>query len=449
EGVPGCVARGIAPETANHIFDTMTAFASYAFNRSHAAAYAVVAYQTAWLKYYYPQEFMAALMTSVIENSDKVAAYIYTCRQMGISMLPPDINKGRGEFSVQDGKIRYGLNAVKGIGKAVMDEIVKERTQNGPFRSVQDFMERLSGKEVNKKTIESFIKAGAFDCFPYTRKQQMAHYPTLLQEVEKRRKDSLSGQFSLFDFGGMAGEQHESLRGLPYPQIGEYDRAQLLAFEKEVLGIYVSGHPLEADEALLKKNVNALSSDFVVDEEEGRAKLSDGARVTIGGMISGKTVKTTKNSQMMAFVNVEDMAGEVEVIVFPKDYERYRGLLNEDEKILVSGRVSIGDDPVGKLVSERIVPFSEVPRELWLQFEDRADYEKRFPALQEAIAPFDGPDTVAVYLKDTKQYKKLPPSMNTSAENAAESARQILGEQNVRIAVKALSHDPGRVSGLK
>ncbi|MBQ9910283.1 MAG: DNA polymerase III subunit alpha [Lachnospiraceae bacterium] len=438
EGVPGCVSRGILPETADHIFDTMTAFASYAFNKSHAAAYAVVAYQTAWLKFYYPQEFMAALMTSVIENSDKVAAYIYTCRQMGISMLPPDINEGRGEFSVQDGRIRYGLNAVKGIGKAVMDEIVKERTQNGPFRSVQDFMERLSGKEVNKKTIESFIKAGAFDCFPYTRKQQMAHYPTLLQQVEKRRRDSLSGQFSLFDFGSMAGEEHESLRGLPYPQIGEYDRAQLLAFEKEVLGIYVSGHPLEEDEELLKKNVNALSSDFVVDEEEGKAKLTDGERVTVGGMIAGKTVKTTKNSQMMAFVNVEDMAGEIEVIVFPKDYERYRSILNEDEKILVFGRVSIGDDPVGKLVSERIVPFSEVPRELWLQFDNREAYEKMFPRVREAISPFDGHDTVAIYLKDSKQYKKLPPSMNTSAQSAAQSAMELLGDENVRIAVKRI-----------
>ena len=439
EGVPGCVSRGIDPAVANHIFDTMTAFASYAFNKSHAAAYAVVAYQTAWLKYYYPQEFMAALMTSVIENSDKVAAYIYTCRQMGIGMLPPDINEGRGEFSVQDGKIRYGLNAVKGIGRSVTEEIVRERTQNGPFRSVQDFMERLSGREVNKKTLENFIKAGAFDCFPYTRKQQMAHYPTLLQEVEKTRKDSLSGQFSLFDFGGMDSEAHQNLRGLPYPDIGEYDRTQILAFEKEVLGIYVSGHPLEADAALMKKNVTALSADFVVDEDEGKAKLSDGARVTIGGMISGKTVKTTKNSQMMAFITVEDMTGEVEVIVFPKDYERYRSMLEPDEKVLISGRVSIGDDPVGKLVCERIVPFSAVPKELWLQYENRADYERNFRKMQDALAPFDGHDPLVVYLKDTKQYKKLPPSMDVDANgNAVESAKLLLGADNVRVVMKAL-----------
>ena len=438
EGVPGCVSRGISPEVANHIFDTMTAFASYAFNKSHAAAYAVVAYETAWLKYYYPEEFMAALMTSVIENSDKVSAYIYTCRQMGIEMLPPDINEGRGEFSVQGGKIRYGLNAVKGIGRSVTEEVVRERTQNGPYRSVRDFMERLSGKEVNKKTLESFIKAGAFDCFPYTRKQQMAHYPTLLQEVEKSRKDSLSGQFSLFDFGGMSAS-NENLKGLPYPEIGEYDHAQLLAFEKEVLGIYVSGHPLEADAGLLKKNVTALSSDFVVDEEEGSAKLADGARVTIGGMISGKTVKTTKNSQMMAFITVEDMAGEVEAIVFPKDYERYRSLLNEDEKVLVTGRVSIGDDPTGKLVSERIVPFSAVPKELWLQYENKAAYDAGFSKMQDALAPYDGHDTVVIYLKDTKQYKKLPASMDIEAdEGAVNAAKELLGADNVKVLYKAL-----------
>ena len=433
EGVPGCVSRGIPAETANAIFDTMTAFASYAFNKSHAAAYAVVAYETAWLKYYYPKEFMAALMTSVIENSDKVAAYIYTCRQMHIDLLPPDINLGRGEFSVQDGRIRYGLNAVKGIGKNVVDAIVKEREKNGRFRSARDFMERLSGKEVNKKTIESFIKSGAFDCFGYTRKEQMAHYPTLLSEVERTKKDSVSGQFSLFDiFSSM---KEESAMSAPYPKLGEYDLQLLLAFEKEVLGVYISGHPLEEDEQLLRKNVTALSGDFVVDEETGLAKAEDGSHVTIGGMVTAKTVKTTKSNQLMAFVTVEDMLGSVEVIIFPKDYEKYKQWLAEDERILVSGRVSIGDDPVGRLVLEKLVPFSEVPRELWLQFEDREDYARRWPELKEALAVYDGHDTVAVYLKAEKQYKKLPPSMSVSASpEAILDAGRILGPENVRIA---------------
>ncbi|MBQ1376730.1 MAG: DNA polymerase III subunit alpha, partial [Lachnospiraceae bacterium] len=391
EGVPGCVKRGIDPEIANKIFDEMTAFASYAFNKSHAAAYAVVAYETAWLKYYYPEEFMAALMTSVMDNTDKVSNYVNVCRQMKIDLLPPDINEGRGEFSVSEGKIRYGLDAIKGIGRSVVNEIVKERNANGPYRSLQDFMERLTGREVNKKTIESFIKAGAFDSLGYTRKQQMFHYPSLLNETEHRKKDSVSGQFSLFDLEGMAEEVQEQFAP-PYPNVGEYDRRELLALEKEVLGIYVSGHPLEEDRDLIDKNVTATSSDFIVNEEEGRARVTDGEKVTVGGMISGKTVKTTRQNQLMAFVTLEDLTGNLEIILFPKDYERYRMFLNEDEKVLVTGRVSIGDDPAGKLVCERLVPFSGVPRELWLKFKDKADYEARFGTVFEQLKAYDGRD---------------------------------------------------------
>ena len=436
EGVPGCVSRGISPENANKIFDMMTAFASYAFNKAHAACYAVVSYQTAWLKYYYPEEFMAALMTSVIDFTNKVSNYIYTCRQMKIELLPPDINEGRGEFSVQNRKIRYALNAIRGIGKSVVDEIVQEREKRGPFKSVQDFMERLSGKEVNKKTLENFIKAGAFDSFGYTRRQQFVHYPVLLEQVERNRKDSMSGQFSLFDLED-ADESLKDSFAPPYPDIGEFDRNQLLFYEKEVLGIYLSGHPLEEDLPLLKKNVTALSTDFIVDEEEGRAKAEDGARVTIGGMIAQKTLKTTKNSQMMAFVTIEDMLGSVEVLVFPKDYERYRHLLEEDEKVLVSGRVSIGDDPEGKLILESMMPFSEVPKEMWLQFTNRAEYEKKFEAVKKALSGIDGNDTLVVFLKDVKQYKKLGSAFDIRAgEEAVNAAAAVLGEENIRIVPK-------------
>ena len=436
EGVPGCAARGIDPAVADRIFDMMTAFASYAFNKAHAACYAVVSYQTAYLKYYYPEEFMAALMTSVIDVTTKVSDYIYSCRQMKIELLPPDINEGRGEFSVQNHKIRYALNAVKGIGKAVVDEIVAEREKRGPYRSVQDFMERLSGKEVNKKTLESFIKAGAFDSFGYSRRQQFAHYPVLLQQVERQRKDSMSGQFSLFDIAGVSESLKEQMAP-PYPKISEFDRAQLLAYEKEVLGIYLSGHPLEEDLQLLKKNVTALTTDFLVDEEEGRAKAEDGSRVTIGGMITAKTVKTTKNNQMMAFITVEDMVGSVEVLIFPKPYEQYRSILNEDEKVLVTGRVSIGDDPEGKLVLDSMMTFAEVPKELWLQFSDKADYEQNFDAVSKALADFDGHDTLVVYLSATKQYKKLDSSYDLLAcPEAVSAAGAIIGTENVRIVPK-------------
>ncbi|MBR0087636.1 MAG: DNA polymerase III subunit alpha [Lachnospiraceae bacterium] len=435
EGVPGCVKRGIDPEIANKIFDEMTAFASYAFNKSHAAAYAVVAYETAWLKYYYPEEFMAALMTSVMDNTDKVSNYVNVCRQMKIDLLPPDINEGRGEFSVSEGKIRYGLDAIKGIGRSVVNEIVKERNANGPYRSLQDFMERLTGREVNKKTIESFIKAGAFDSLGYTRKQQMFHYPSLLNETEHRKKDSVSGQFSLFDLEGMAEEVQEQFAP-PYPNVGEYDRRELLALEKEVLGIYVSGHPLEEDRDLIDKNVTATSSDFIVNEEEGKARVTDGEKVTVGGMISGKTVKTTRQNQLMAFVTLEDLTGNLEIILFPKDYERYRMFLNEDEKVLVTGRVSIGDDPAGKLVCERLVPFSDVPRELWLKFKDKADYEARFGTVFEQLKAYDGRDPLVIMLQETRQYKRLDPSCSVSAERAREEAEALLGEDSVKVVVR-------------
>ena len=437
EGVPGCAGKGIPPEIANEIFDTMVDFASYAFNKSHAACYAVVAYETAWLKYYYPKEFMAALMTSVIDKSEKVSEYIYTCRQLKIELLPPDINSGRGEFSVQDGKIRYGLNAIKGIGKSVVDEIVREREENGPYHSLRDFMERLSSKEVNKKTLENFIKAGAFDCFPYTRMQQMAHYPTLLSEVERTRKDSVSGQFSLFDMDMMPETAREQM-GTPYPELPEYEKEQKLAFEKEVLGIYVSGHPLEEDLDILAKNVTAKTSDFMQREEEG-AVLSDGDKVTLGGMITGKTVKTTKSGQLMAFITLEDMIGTAEVLIFPKDYERYKLWLNEDEKVLITGRVSMGDEEDGKLILEKLLPFRDVSRELWLQFKNKEEYDRLFPKIREALSPYDGNDTLVVFLKDSRQYRKCPPSMNVSlADGALSAAERLLGKDNVKTAAKKM-----------
>ncbi|MBQ6678809.1 MAG: DNA polymerase III subunit alpha [Lachnospiraceae bacterium] len=433
EGVPGAVSRGVPEKVADHIFDQMTDFASYAFNKSHAAAYAVVSYRTAWLKYYYPEEFMAALMTSVIDNAGKVASYIETCRQMKIALLPPDINTGRGSFSVQDKKIRYALNAIKGIGRNVVNEIVRERTENGPFRSLQDFIERLSSKEVNRKTIENFIKAGAFDSFGYTRKQQMSHYPTLMQAAERSKKDALSGQFSLFDLAPQEVRQSTGF-SRPYPEVGEFDQRQKLAFEKEVLGIYLSGHPLEEDSALMKKNVNALSTDFLVDEEEGEAALTDGQRAVIGGMITGKTVKVTKNSQLMAFITIEDLYGSVEVLVFPKDYERYKTQLVEDEKILVAGRVSIGDEAEGKLILESMLPFADVPKELWLQFEDRTAYEELYPAAEEIFSPFDGENGVVVYLKKEHAKKNLPPSMSVRVcPELLNALKACIGEKNVAV----------------
>ena len=314
EGVPGCVNRGIREKTANKIYDDMIDFAKYAFNKSHAAAYAVVSYQTAFLKCYYPVEFMAALMTSVIENPSKVSEYILSSRRMGISILPPDVNQGESSFSVDGGAIRYGLSAIKSIGKPVIESLVEERTQRGKFRSLKDFIERMAGKDVNKRTIENLIKAGAFDGVPGNRRQKMMVYVQILDAVNQEKKNAMTGQMSLFDL--VSAEEREAYE-IRMPDVEEYTREAKLAFEKEVLGVYITGHPLEEYEERWRKNITAVTSDFVPDEETGVPKVIDGAKVTVGGMIINKTIKYTKTNKVMAFLTLEDLVGTVEIVVFP------------------------------------------------------------------------------------------------------------------------------------
>lgn len=378
ENVPGCIARGIDEKVANKIYDNMIDFAKYAFNKSHAAAYAVVAYQTAYLKYYYPVEFMAALMTSVLDNTSKVSEYIYTCRQMGIAILPPDINEGEGGFSVSGQAIRYGLSAIKSIGRPVIDAIVEERKIRGPFTTLKDFITRLSGREVNKRTIENFIKAGALDGLEGNRRQKMMIYGSLLDALNQEKKTTMAGQMTLFD---IAPEEDKAEYEIKLPNVEEYDKEVLLGFEKEVLGIYISGHPLEEYMERLKKNTNAVTTDFVLDEETGTLKVSDGAKVRIGGMITDKVIKYTKSNKAMAFITLEDLVGTVEIIIFPKDYERYAKYLENDAKVFVEGRVTAEEDRNGKLICEKIISFDEVKRELWLQFQSKSDFEEKEGAL--------------------------------------------------------------------
>ena len=302
--VSGCLTKGIPAKTAEKIFDEMTDFAKYAFNKSHAACYAVLTYQTAWLKTYYPVEFMAALMTSVMDNTAKVAGYIDTCKHMGIELLPPDINEGQSGFSVSGGAIRYGLSAIKSVGKSVVELIVSERESNGLFTSIEDFVDRMSNKEVNKRTLENFIKSGALDTLPGTRKQKVLVAPELLDQRSKEKKNSMEGQLTLFD---ISSEEEKTRYQITFPNVGEFPKEELLAFEKEALGIYVSGHPLEAYEATWRNNITAVTIDFIVDEETEAARVQDGTYVTIGGMITGKTVKTTRNNKLMAFLTLEDL----------------------------------------------------------------------------------------------------------------------------------------------
>ncbi|MEF9954566.1 MAG: DNA polymerase III subunit alpha [Clostridium sp.] len=436
EGVKGCIANGIDEKIANHIYDEMTDFAKYAFNKSHAAAYAVVSYRTAYLKYYYPVEFMAALMTSVKDNTGKVSEYILACRQMGMKIAPPDINAGEGGFSVSDGVIRYGLSAIKSIGQAVVDEIVKEREIRGPFVTLEDFVDRTSNKEVNKRTVESFIKSGALDGLPGTRKQKFLVSAQLIDEKAKEKKNSMEGQMSLFDF---VGEEEKSDFQISFPNVGEYSKEELLAFEKEMLGVYVSGHPMEAYEECWRKNITAMSSDFTVDEETGEARVTDGQYVTIGGMITAKTVKTTRTNKMMAFVTIEDLTGQVEVLVFPKDYEKKREFLNPDEKVFIRGRVSIGEEPVGKMICEQVIPFSDVPRELWLQYPSREIYLAREEELLDTLRMHEGKDSVIIYLEAERAKKLLPMNWNVSANpELVQQLIEKLGERNVKVIEKPI-----------
>ncbi len=427
EGVPGCIANGIPEETAKIIYDNMTDFAKYAFNKSHAACYAVVSYRTAYLKCYYPKEFFAALMTSVLANNTKVAEYAYTCRQMGIEILPPDINEGEGNFSVASNGIRYGLSALKSIGKPIIDAIIQEREDNGAFNGLEDFISRLSGKEVNKRTLESFIKSGAFDCFNANRHQMMLVYADIVDNINNERKSNIAGQMSLFD---MFEEKHDKVN---VPNVPEYDKEELLAYEKEVLGVYVSGHPMDDYEALWRKHITNVSSDFINDEDNP-PKVTDGQKATIGGIITAKTVKNTKTGKMMAFITVEDVFGAVEVLVFPRDYEKYRSQAVEDNKVFVTGRVSISEEENGKLVCESITAFADVPKVCWIQFANKQAYIDAEQELAGIIASSDGNDLVTVYCREEKQRKVLPKSQTIQAQG--ETLKLLMdrfGQDNVKV----------------
>ena len=431
EGVPGCVSKGISEQVAGGIYDDMMDFAKYAFNKSHAACYAVVSYQTAYLKYYYPVEFMAALLTSVIDFPRKVSEYIMTCRSMGIAILPPDINGGEAGFSVTEGGIRYALTAIKSVGRPIIDAIVKEREERGPFTNLKDFITRVTDKEVNKRAVENFIKAGALDSLGGTRKQFMSVYVQIMDRIQQDKKNNLAGQLSLFD---LVSEEQKAEFEIRMPDIGEYSKEMLLAFEKEVLGVYISGHPLEEYEEMWKKNTTNTTMDFVLDEETGAAAVKDGQTATIGGIIADKKIKYTKNDKIMAFLQVEDLLGSVEVIVFPKDYEKHSALLMEDSKVFIKGRVSLEEEKDGKLICERITGFDEITRKLWIKFPSREEYEAAENELFAQLAQSDGKDTVCIYVENPKAVKTLPPNRNVKADKElVDKLTARYGEGNVKV----------------
>ena len=437
EGVPGCIANGISEEIANKIYDEMTDFAKYAFNKSHAAAYAVVSYQTAYLKYYYPVEFMAALMTSVVEMPNKVAEYISVCRQMGIRILPPDINHGFYGFSVDNGAIRYALSAIKSIGRPVIEGIVREREEHGEYTSLKTFIER-NIDQINKRVVENLIKAGALDCLEGNRNQKMTVYTQIIDSINQDKKHTMAGQLSLFD---IAPEEDKNEFEIRMPQAAEYPKETILTFEKEVLGIYLSGHPLERYRNMMEKMISAKTSDFQPDDETGIPEVYDNQKVIVGGMITDKTIKYTKNNKVMAFLTVEDLVGTVEVVVFPRDYEKCQMFLNEDARLFIQGRVSAEDDKASKLILEKVRLFDDMPRELWLQFESREEYAKAETGLVDDLMESRGNSTVVIYLKDVKAMKKLPPAYQVHIEDSwLERMCEKYGSSNVKIVERVLKN---------
>ena len=431
EGVPGCAANGISADVAGRIYADMMDFAKYAFNKSHAACYAVVAYQTAYLKYYYPVEFMAALMTSVIDNPGKVSEYILSSRQMGIEILPPDINKGEAEFSVEGNAIRYALTAIKGVGRSVIDTLVTERKLQGPYSNLQDFITRDKQGEVNKRVVENFIKAGAFDSLGGTRKQYMSVYIQILDQIHQNKKHNLAGQMTLFD---LVSEEEKDEFDIKLPKVGEYSKEMLLSFEKEVLGIYASGHPLEEYESLWKKHITHKTTDFLWDEEIHGISVEDGAKVTLGGMITDKKIKYTKNNQVMSFFQLEDLVGTIEVVVFPKTYEKCSDNLTEDNKVFVTGRVQADDEKDGKLICESILKFEEIPKKLWIKFPTKESYQRKEAKMLQLLAQSEGNDQVVIYIENPKAMKTLPTGRNVLADKIlVEILAREFGTENIKV----------------
>ncbi len=440
EGVLGCVNNGIDEKIANKIYDEMIDFAKYAFNKSHAAAYAVVAYQTAYLKYYYPLEYMASLMSSVMGNVGKISEYILSCRQMGLKLLPPSVNEGESNFSVSEGAIRYGLSAIKSVSHTFIKNLCEERKERGKFINLTDFLTRMAEKEINKRVVENLIKSGALDNLGATRKQSMMVYAEIMEGITREKKNTMIGQMTLFDFA----PEEKSNFDIKMPEVGEYSKEEYLAFEKEVLGIYVSGHPLEEYEEKLRKNITRVTTDFLLDEETGQTKVKEGEMAMVGGMIVKKTIKYTKRNQIMAFITLEDLVGTLEVVIFPKDYEKNDKLLNVDEKVFVRGHVSTEEEKNGKLICEKMYSFKDAKRELWLQFDTREEYQKKQNKLMELLEKSggsDGNDNIIIYISIEKQIKRLPKSCNICVTSEMlHKLSDFLGEKNVKVKEKSIEN---------
>ncbi|MEA4826790.1 MAG: DNA polymerase III subunit alpha, partial [Clostridium sp.] len=443
--VPGCLRNGISEEIANKIYDQMMDFASYAFNKSHAAAYAVVAYYTAYLVYYYPTEFMAAMLNSVRGNSDKVAAYVRAAKEMSIETLPPDINEGFGKFTVQDGKIKFGLSAIKNVGDNLIESVVKSREKKGEFTSFVDFCNKVDSNSVNKRMVESLIKAGAFDCLQTYRSQLLAVYEKVLDSVSNQRKKNIDGQVSLF--ATLTEEFKET--EIKYPDIKEFDKKYKLSMEKEMTGLYLTGHPLEEYEEALKNRTSAKTTDIIgegpledeiIDDvtrhiEEENSRIKDGDRVIIGGLITEVNRKITRTNSIMAFVKLEDLYSSIEVIVFPKVLESFKDSIIEDEIVLIKGRVTKREDEQPKVLCdavERLTKFSS--EKLYIQVQNNKEVKQAMNNLKPICMSNSGNMPIYICTKeDRKKYLLSREYWIKTNDDLIDFLKEKYGRENIKI----------------
>ena len=432
-GIVGCVKNGVSVEAAQSIYDEIYDFANYAFNKAHAAAYAVVAYQTAWFKCHHPREYMAALLTSVLDSSEKVAEYIAECREMKIPLLPPDINESQPDFSVSSGGIRFGLTALKGVGRAFMTGMLKERTEHGPFTDFMDFCERMFDQELNRRVLESLIKSGAFDSMGCRRSQLMQVYGQVLDGIAESRRRNVEGQLDLFGMGGQE-EQNVVQPALVLPDIPEYSAAELMTMEKETTGLYLTGHPMDQYRELVRRRgavpIGSIMTDFA--REEGPQEYRDGQRVIVAGIVAAYKTRTTRNNTLMAYVNLEDDTGGMELLCFSRVMDESGGYIRDNSALLVTGKISVRDEKEPQIMVDSIRPLSDLgepdqqEQVLWLRLPSREDPRMRKVRL--ALSFFPGEQQAILYFEDCK---KRVGTRCQIAPSLVKEMKERLGENNV------------------
>lgn len=429
--IEGCGKNGIPAGAAENIFNQMVSFAEYAFNKSHAAAYAVVGYQTGYLKVHYPVEFMAALMSSVMGDAHQISNYIRNCGEMGIEVLPPDVNASEKKFVAGDGKIRFGLLGVKNVGEGAIEAIIEARETKGEPKDLHTFINNLDIRQVNKKAVESLIKAGALDSLEGNRAQHLAVYEKLIESAQSGLKKNIEGQISLFQ--SHAEEMDNPSCTICLPQITEFPKETLISMEKEMLGVYLTDHPLNAYKERIENLVTATSA-LLADEEQ--QEIKDGDKVVVAGIISGKRNLITKNNKQMAFVQIEDFYGETEVIVFPNVFERYGQILEEDAIISVRGTVNFKEDEAPKVLADVITDVKKIlPDEepIKVKIPDEFPEGETLEKIRELLMANRGKNPVIIYLHGGKAVKTTEELWTEKSDDLLSGLQELLGAENVKV----------------